>query len=248
MDTSINYQAKHPFNGDKNASQLSFARGDIISSRANQSSANGWLWGTCKGKQGWFPATYVVVQPTSTSMAGDMQQKMQSAVFLPSTQQQQQQQRSKQPAMNNDLLSMSSQSSGLNTASFTGMQSQPTWNQQQQQQQQQGFSQSSFTGLSPQPRMQSFSSPVAPSVENDPFAGLDLAPTPLTAISDAQQQPLPLPMMATSQRTSLGSSTISTSSFTAAANQTAPMMASSSQRTSSSTAASPYTNNQQSVT
>jgi hypothetical protein len=60
---AVVYQTKHPFQGDRAASQLSFAKNEIIYGKPNQSTGNGWLWGNHRGTQGWFPASYVVLAP-----------------------------------------------------------------------------------------------------------------------------------------------------------------------------------------
>jgi SH3 domain len=51
------YVAKHAFQGNVAQSQLSFPAGAIIIARPNQDGA--WWWGSCNGREGWFPPTYV---------------------------------------------------------------------------------------------------------------------------------------------------------------------------------------------
>lgn len=58
---AIQYLAKHPFQGNVAQSQLSFQPGAVIVARPNQDGA--WWWGSCNGKEGWFPPTYVSVAP-----------------------------------------------------------------------------------------------------------------------------------------------------------------------------------------
>jgi Variant SH3 domain len=55
------YVAKHAFQGNVAQSQLSFPAGAVIVARPNQDGA--WWWGSCNGREGWFPPTYVGPAP-----------------------------------------------------------------------------------------------------------------------------------------------------------------------------------------
>ena len=92
------YLAKHPFQGDPRQSQLSFPAGAPILAKPGQDGA--WWWGSCQGKEGWFPPSYVTPAPqrSPTAAAGgppaqafgaaSMQQRMQQASFPSAVQQQ----------------------------------------------------------------------------------------------------------------------------------------------------------------
>lgn len=54
--TKQQYTAKFDFVGDANLHQLSFGRGTAIDVNVEQKPKNGWLWGSCFGRKGWFPA------------------------------------------------------------------------------------------------------------------------------------------------------------------------------------------------
>lgn len=50
------YTARYDFEGDASLHQLSFVRNAAIDVSPGQRPKNGWLWGTCCGRKGWFPA------------------------------------------------------------------------------------------------------------------------------------------------------------------------------------------------
>ena len=89
------YLTKHPFQGDARQSQLSFPKGATINAKPNQTGA--WWWGSCNGKEGWFPPAYVKPMAPQVTTAPtpqvqpqmSMQQRMQNATFAPSVKQQQ---------------------------------------------------------------------------------------------------------------------------------------------------------------
>jgi hypothetical protein len=96
------YVSKHAFQGDIRQAQLSFGPGIVITAKPGQEGA--WWWGSCNGKEGWFPPTYVgapVPQqgPPLNAFQGppqqqqqqqaSMQQRMQQATFTSSVQQRQ---------------------------------------------------------------------------------------------------------------------------------------------------------------
>lgn len=60
------YISKHAFTGDVRQAQLSFAPNTIILAKPGQDGA--WWWGSCHGKEGWFPPSYVsAAMPSSPS-------------------------------------------------------------------------------------------------------------------------------------------------------------------------------------
>ena len=182
---TVTYTAKHPFNGDTSASQLSFAKGELIYGKANQTSGNGWLWGSCRGKQGWFPASYVIqatLPPQVPQPQVNAQQRMQAAVFTSSTSAS----ATGRPVASNDLLGMSFTSSLTPNAQ---PQQQASW--QNQQQQQSGYSYGLSTASTAMQNQPPQSQPAfgvqAPGTSlalrsalgDDPFADLDAKPAPL---------------------------------------------------------------------
>jgi hypothetical protein len=48
--------ARYDFAGDASLHQLSFVRNSVIDVKLEQRPKNGWLWGSCRGERGWFPA------------------------------------------------------------------------------------------------------------------------------------------------------------------------------------------------
>lgn len=54
--TKHQYIAKYEFVGDANLHQLSFARDTVIEVTVGQQPKNGWLWGSCEKRKGWFPS------------------------------------------------------------------------------------------------------------------------------------------------------------------------------------------------
>ena len=91
--------AKHAFQGDVRQSQLSFPAGAVIFAKPGQSGA--WWWGSCQGREGWFPPTYVqAAAPQAVQQQPpppNMQQRMAQATFASSVAQQQQRAGSRQP-------------------------------------------------------------------------------------------------------------------------------------------------------
>mmetsp|Transcript_14755 Transcript_14755/g.40767 ORF Transcript_14755/g.40767 Transcript_14755/m.40767 type:complete len:3812 (+) Transcript_14755:277-11712(+) len=95
------YIAKHAFSGDPAQSQLNLTPGALVVAKPGQTGA--WWWGSCNGKDGWFPPTYVAPAPSTTPPSGgaptafsavpqqqqgmSMQQQMQQASFASSVQQ-----------------------------------------------------------------------------------------------------------------------------------------------------------------
>jgi len=57
------FVSKHGFQGDIRQAQLSFGPGVTIIAKPNQDGA--WWWGSCNGKEGWFPPSYVSPAPAT---------------------------------------------------------------------------------------------------------------------------------------------------------------------------------------
>ena len=153
------YISKHPFQGDPRQSQLSFGPGATILAKPGQGGA--WWWGTCQGKEGWFPPTYVTQAPPQ-AQGGFAPPPPAAFAALQQPQYRQQQQRPAPPpvqtfAPSDPFAGLPTMNSGPNTptgtaASPTGGQTPPPMTlaassfqsqsarvipQQQQQQQQQ---------------------------------------------------------------------------------------------------------------
>ena len=190
------YRAKHAYNGKVESSQLSFAAGAIIVARPGQE-GNSWWWGSYNGRDGWFPPAYVTpisnpTPPSQSQTTPSMQQQQQqqqqqqlsmkdrmtNTTFTSSTARQQKQQRS----VMNQQQNRTSATAAAATDPFVSMTLSPniatqkmnqtqnnmnTVQQQQQQQQQQQL----------QRRNTFNSTPVSSFGADDPFAGLDLAPS-----------------------------------------------------------------------
>lgn len=188
MAQPITYVAKHPYQGEVRQSQLSFPKGATITAKPNQEGA--WWWGSCNGKEGWFPPAYVTAmgpspqqqpapaygnQPTQQQQLS-MQQRMQQVSFVPSLKQQQ----SRPAAMQTQPLAGYGQTPvpGFNQPS-------PVYGQPQQQQNafsfQQPVQQTGMGAVQPQPQQRY--------ELDDPFAGLDNmnsgAPAPAPSLGDA---------------------------------------------------------------
>jgi hypothetical protein len=54
--TNKHYTTKFGFVGDARQHQLSFPQYSVLQICQGQRPENGWLWGTCNGRKGWFPA------------------------------------------------------------------------------------------------------------------------------------------------------------------------------------------------
>jgi hypothetical protein len=126
------YSAKYAFNGNPAQAQLSFPAGASIVARDGQD-GKPWYWGNYRGKDGWFPPTYVtkVTIPVTVAQlqpaAANMQQKMATASFTSSVRQQPQrvqvqvqQQRQMQPQQQQQQPSLISPTNANNGAGAAG--------------------------------------------------------------------------------------------------------------------------------
>lgn len=160
--STIRYFTKHPFQGDVRQSQLTFPKGALITAKPNQTGA--WWWGSCNGKEGWFPPAYVTSQAAAPAASfgsqpqASMQQRMQQASFAPATQQ------SRPPAMQQQAFAQPSTpgSIGVNQPS-------PAFGQMPQQQNT-GF------GAPQQPQMGFGAQQRGIQHRPDPFAGTGADP------------------------------------------------------------------------
>lgn len=163
------YMTKHAFQGDARQSQLTFPKGATINAKPNQEGA--WWWGSCSGREGWFPPAYVTPmapQPGAAAVPNafgaappvSMQQRMQQASFAPAAVKQQQR---PPPLQQPGIAGFGAQpaAAGFQQPSPAGFQPQPSPNAfgQPYPQQQPGFG-------APAPRQQ------FPAAAADPFAGL----------------------------------------------------------------------------
>jgi hypothetical protein len=166
------YVTKHAFTGSVAQSQLSFQKGAVITSKPGQE-GNAWWWGSCNGREGWFPPAYVTVQQQATSFAPapvapvNMQQRMQQTSFRSSIQQQ-----PPRPQQSNAFAPAYGQQQPAQVNAFAP-----------QQQLQQSFNQSysgapAYSGFAAATPQSSFKSGT-----DDPFAGLESNPSPLPAPS-----------------------------------------------------------------
>ena len=173
---SQTFVAKHAFAGQAAQAQLTFPKGAVLIAKPGQE-GSAWWWGSCNGREGWFPPAYVTAQqatgfPTAANPV-NMQQRMQQTSFPSSIQQQQQRTQQPLPAY------------GQQPNAFAPV-------QQQKFRQSTNQGNPSFAGsfAGPAPVVSGgFGAPPASGFSvgaDDPFAGLDAAPSPLPAMQSAQ--------------------------------------------------------------
>jgi hypothetical protein len=187
----IQYVSKHSFQGDVRQAQLSFGPGTVITAKPGQEGA--WWWGSCNGKEGWFPPTYV-----APNVAPVPQQGPPLAAFQAAPQQQQQQQHSKQQLMQQATFTSSVQqrqavqqaqprSQGPPPNAFGGGPPAAAFHQQQR------AAPSSAQGGGGVPSQQQQQQQQQSYEPSDPFAGLDSmsGPSPMTLNPTATATPPP---------------------------------------------------------
>ena len=181
------YLTKHPFQGDARQSQLSFPKGATINAKPNQTGA--WWWGSCNGKEGWFPPAYVKPMAPQVTTAPtpqvqpqmSMQQRMQNATFAPSVKQQQFAPAPVNPSLANAFQGAPAYGQPQPSPASYGQPSPASYAAQGQSHSYQGH------GMV-QPQRQTI--PLAPA---DPFAGLEnMGTAPAPAVPMQQHQPPPL--------------------------------------------------------
>ncbi|KAG7363397.1 variant SH3 domain containing protein [Nitzschia inconspicua] len=69
--TKQQFTAKYDFVGDPCLHQLSFARNSLIKVNVEQKPKNGWLWGSCFERKGWFPAWAIDYDGTAWTERGE---------------------------------------------------------------------------------------------------------------------------------------------------------------------------------
>jgi hypothetical protein len=182
------YRAKYAFNGKSNENQLVFSVGALIIARTGQE-GKAWWWGSCNGRDGWFPPTYVTpaqaptMSSAPTSQSNNSMSKkdlMSSTTFTSSTAVHQNKVKHQQTAMRNNMSTAATSSDP-----FSGMSA---------------MTQSSSSGIINNNNLASVmnrSSVSAMNTSSDPFAGLDLAPSSTTGPSATSGSPFPTPSVNT---------------------------------------------------